>query len=236
MDGPYRGRHHRPVGGGSQRSGLHRLERPRGPGHRRRDRAGPVELHHRGPGQPQPGGGQRLAVHGLLRQELLRVPPARLMNRSRGQMLAAAAPALALILAITPSSMADPGPQIHLSPQVGPPTTRLTVVGRGFGPSEAVDLSFDSRPRGRATTDPSGAFTAHITVPKGALPGDHTVTATGESSGLSASAPFTVRTDWPMFKYGPDHTGVNPYENVLSPSTVGGLQVGWTFGPSGVVG
>src|SRR5207248_9239388 len=36
-------------------------------------------------------------------------------------------------------------------------------------------------------------------------------------------------TDWRQFQFGPDHTGLNPYENVLSPSTVSGLQLGWSL-------
>jgi len=119
--------------------------------------------------------------------------------------------------------------QIRLSPRVGPPTTVLTVSGRGFGPSEVVDLAFDSKPRGTVTTDPSGVFSSPLRVPGQALPGAHTITTTGESSGLTAQAPFLVRTDWPMFHYSPEHTGLNPYENVLSPANVSGLEVGWAL-------
>src|SRR6266498_3580858 len=82
--------------------------------------------------------------------------------------------------------------QIRLSPRVGPPTTVLTVSGRGFGPSEVVDLAFDSKPRGTVTTDPSGVFSSPLRVPGQALPGAHTITTTGESSGLTAQAPFLV--------------------------------------------
>src|SRR6266536_860113 len=134
-----------------------------------------------------------------------------------------------LLLALAVPAPAAPGARIRVSPQVGPPTTRITVKGQGFGPTEVVDLSFDSSPEGTATTDPSGAFSAPLRVPASALPGGHTVTATGGTSGLSASAPFVVRTDWPMSRFRPDHTGLNSYENMLSPSTVSGLQVGWTI-------
>ena len=33
--------------------------------------------------------------------------------------------------------------------------------------------------------------------------------------------------DWPQFRYGPEHTGENPYESVLSPATVPGLSQAW---------
>ena len=132
-----------------------------------------------------------------------------------------------LILAVP--AQATHGSRIRPSPQVGPPTTRITVMGQGFGPSEVVDLTFDSEPEATATTDPSGAFSAPIRVPASALPGSHVVRATGESSGLTARVLFTVRTDWPMFKFRSDHTGLNPYENVLSPANVSGLAVGWSI-------
>ena len=134
-----------------------------------------------------------------------------------------------LVLALGTPATAAGGAEIKLSSRAGPPTTALTVGGRGFGASETVDLDFDHHLLGKVTTDPSGGFAAPLRVPGRALPGPHAVEATGESSGLTASAPFLVRTDWPMFHFAPDHTGANPYENVLSPQNVSGLQVGWTL-------
>ncbi len=151
------------------------------------------------------------------------------VRTSKGRGPALAALTSLLVLALGVPAQAAPGARIRVSPQVGPPTTRITVKGQGFGPTEVVDLSFDSSPEGTATTDPAGAFSSSLRVPASALPGGHTVTATGETSGLSAQAPFAVRTDWPMFKFGPDHAGLNPYENVLSQSSVSGLQIKWTF-------
>ncbi len=116
---------------------------------------------------------------------------------------------------------------LRLSPQTGPPTSLPTVKGRGFGPSEAVDLKFDTQLVAQTVTDQAGAFSTKITVPSAAPPGTHQVEGTGESSGLSASAVFTVRTDWPKFHFDLANSGSNPYENVLSPSTVSGLTQGW---------
>jgi outer membrane protein assembly factor BamB len=149
----------------------------------------------------------------------------------RGAAVAAMTAVLVLALGTATPSLAavTTTARIALSKAVGPPTTRITVKGQGFGPTEVVDLSFDSQPNRKATTDPSGRLSSPLRVPASALPGDHVVSATGETSGLSASAPFTVRTDWPMFKFGPDHVGVNPYENVLSPQNVSGLQVAWAL-------
>jgi outer membrane protein assembly factor BamB len=128
------------------------------------------------------------------------------------------------------SAMATAGPGsavILISPAVGPPTTKVTVTGTGFGLSEVVDLTLDGRPLSKVTSDPAGAFSKRIKVPRWAFPGDHDVTATGEVSQLTASALFTVRTDWPMFHLSEDRRGYNRYENVLSPSNVAGLSVKW---------
>ena len=117
---------------------------------------------------------------------------------------------------------------LTLSPAYGPPTTRLTANGSGFGETEMINLTFDGVPLARARTDATGAFSRKARVPKAALPGDHTVTATGETSGLVAQATFGVHTDWPMFQFSLDRVGANPYENVLGSLNVSGLVQDWS--------
>ena len=138
---------------------------------------------------------------------------------------------LALAVSLFALSLVSPASAattvITLSIVVGPPTTRLKVSGQGFGPSEAVSLEFDAHPVGVTLTDPAGAFSASIRVPAAASPGNHTVEATGQTSGQSASAPFLVRVDWPKFEFDPGNTGFNPFENVLSPSNVSSLHLLW---------
>src|SRR5439155_19989583 len=118
---------------------------------------------------------------------------------------------------------------IKVNRKVGPPTSSTLVQGRGFGPTETVDIDFDRSPLATATTDPSGAFQARIQIPASSLPGRHHVQATGECSGLTAQAPFIVNTDRAPFHFGPARTGFNPYENVLNPSNVSGLHPVWRF-------
>jgi outer membrane protein assembly factor BamB len=118
---------------------------------------------------------------------------------------------------------------ITLKPHVGPPTTRTTVAGTGLHPIEQVLITFDAKQVGEATTDGSGSFSAKVKVPRSAKPGGHTVTATGQPSGLEASAPFLVRTDWKDFHFDLANTGFNPYENVLKPSNVHRLRMKWSF-------
>lgn len=119
------------------------------------------------------------------------------------------------------------GATITLSASSGPPTTSVTVNGTGFGNSETVNIVFDATMAGMATSDNTGSFSTAILVPASALPGNHTLLATGQTSGLSASAPFLVRTDWSQYGFDPAHTHFNPYENVLNTSNVSGLVQKW---------
>lgn len=127
------------------------------------------------------------------------------------------------------------GPHIWLSQKVAPPTASLQVHGGGFGHSETVLVDVDTTLVGMATTDATGKFVVRITVLKSALPGTHTLRATGQSSGLTALALFLVRTDWAQFRDGPYHTGYNPYENVLTSSNVTALTRDWRYTTRGYV-
>lgn len=123
-------------------------------------------------------------------------------------------------------------PHIWLSQKVGPPSASAQFNGSGFGQSETVNVTFDATQIAIATTDTTGKFVVRITVPKQALPGTHRVQAMGQSSGLTAQASFLVRTDWTQFHFGLNHTGYNPYENVLSSSNVSTLTLDWSY-PTG---
>ncbi len=137
-------------------------------------------------------------------------------------------PVIALLLGalLVPAASQAATASISLSVQAGPPTTRLEVTGSGFGPSERVALAFDRRILKVLKASGAGTFTSSIKVPATATPGEHAIVAKGQVSGR-ASAPFTVRTDWPTFHFDAAKTGENPYENVLDPSNVGELEVAW---------
>jgi hypothetical protein len=128
-----------------------------------------------------------------------------------------------------------PAPTITLTPTVGPPTTKVAVSGSGFDPYAPVDIYFDKTELAVTTTNGAGAFYSGIAVPASALPGTHWITAR-ERSGKAAQKPFLVRTDWAQFRFGPDHKGLNPYENVLSPATVGSLNLLWSYQTGNYVG
>jgi outer membrane protein assembly factor BamB len=105
----------------------------------------------------------------------------------------------------------------------------MQLQGNRFGLNETVLAYFDDTTQiGSITTDATGQFVLQVTVPKTALPGTHTVRATGQSSGLTTLALFLVRTDWTQPGFGPSHLGNNPYENVLTTSNVSGLTLDWS--------
>jgi hypothetical protein len=105
-----------------------------------------------------------------------------------------------------------------------------------IGASETVAVDFSGTPVATATTSATGTFTATFTVPKPALPGTHPVTATGQTSGRSATQNFLVRTNWAKFHFDPANSGLNPYENVIGPANVSGLKTAWTTNVTSAVG
>jgi outer membrane protein assembly factor BamB len=114
-----------------------------------------------------------------------------------------------------------------LSPTYGPPTATVIVTGSGYGPMEKVLLKVYTVVVGSIVTDTSGSFSSSITIPASATPGKHPIYAAGLTSRTSAHAPFVVQADWPQQNYDAQNTSFNPYENVLSPSTVSGLTLDW---------
>ncbi|WP_328958329.1 hypothetical protein [Kitasatospora purpeofusca] len=75
---------------------------------------------------------------------------------------------------------------MKLSPDHGPPGTRVTVDGTGFtrclpgpkSPSATVRLLWDTTPAGTAPLDANGRFHGFVDVPANAEPGPHLVRAT----------------------------------------------------------
>ena len=128
-------------------------------------------------------------------------------------------------------------PSISISPTSGPPTTHIVVAGRGFKPFEAVDIYFDRTDEARAVANASGAFSGiAISAPRSATPGKHWVSAVQRLAHIGAQVPFLVNTNWDQFHFAANHIGVNPYENVLSPTTVPSMTLDWRFAADGQVG
>lgn len=79
----------------------------------------------------------------------------------------------------------------------GPPTSKVTVSGKGFGGAERVDLYFDTTDMALAVTNTGGGFSAiSFAVPSSAQPGQHWITADSQRTQYSAQQSFTVQTNW----------------------------------------
>ncbi len=154
--------------------------------------------------------------------------------RGRSRALIVAAVSMLLALGLSAAPVAAVTTSITLKPGFGPPTSKVSVSGSGFGASEPVAVDFGATPVAIATTSSTGTFTATFPVSKSTLPGSHPVTATGDTSGRSATSSFLLRADWAKYRFGPANTGYNPYENVIGPSNVAGLKTAWT-GVTGTV-
>jgi hypothetical protein len=83
------------------------------------------------------------------------------------------------------------------SPKSGPPDTAVVVRAWGYGAFEEVHLTFIDTVKGRTTlgfvtTDSSGKFHAHVTIPADATPGAQLIKADGGGSGQVTKKTFTV--------------------------------------------
>jgi len=128
-------------------------------------------------------------------------------------------------------------PTLTLSITTGPPTSSVTVSGTAFPDSVAIDIYFDQSDLAFAVSSSTGAFSGiAIEVPTSAIPGTHWVTAVAEgTSGTAAQATFMVQTNWNQFHYSAQHKGRNPYENVLTSSTVGTIDLDWMYTTGGAI-
>ena len=82
---------------------------------------------------------------------------------------------------------------------------------------------------GSTTTDSTGSFSLGITIPATALPGQHSIQAKGQSSGLTVSRTFLVSTNWSQYGYDYTHSRTNHYENVLLGTNVSNLTLDWSY-------
>src|SRR5262249_43145111 len=138
-----------------------------------------------------------------------------------------------LILSLAPgtanaSANASPAvARIMLRPMAGPPGSQITIRGRGFVPGETVAFYFDGVRFGSTRANSTGGFRKRLAIPTYPVPGDHPITAVGITSGRTATAIFTVRTDWIQGCFGMNRACFNPYENVLDPAHIVRLQQSW---------
>ena len=125
---------------------------------------------------------------------------------------------------------------ISLSPNAGPPTTAIMLAGSGFPPGAYLLILFEQTKLATVHVDSTGAFSnVTIVVPASAQPGKYRILAQLPSGSGLAQTSFLVRTNWNQYQFAPDRTGVNPYENTLSPITVARLKLRWKFSVGGAI-
>src|SRR5437764_1447096 len=120
------------------------------------------------------------------------------------------------------------GTSIALYHNFGRPFSSFTVSGNGFGQNESVTITFDAKVIGTGTAVQT-KFSQNVDVPGSATPGNHTVTATGQSTGSTASAQFLAQTWWVMFGFDAQNTHFNSDENVVNSTNASQLVSNWTY-------
>jgi hypothetical protein len=80
---------------------------------------------------------------------------------------------------------------ITLSATQGAAGSAFSLTASGFRPGETVNVTFNGTNIGSETADVNGGITTNLTVPSIA-PGQYNVVATGETSGTTQSANYTV--------------------------------------------
>jgi outer membrane protein assembly factor BamB len=110
----------------------------------------------------------------------------------------------------------------------GHPNQPVTLSGTGFADREAVDLYFDTADVQLKVSSSTGTITGSLTIPVGASPGTHYLTAIGRRSGDAAQAAITVSTPWLESQFGAASKNWNPFENTIGTANAGTLGLLWT--------
>ncbi len=99
-----------------------------------------------------------------------------------------------LIIAVGTFTVESPG-TITLDVDTGPVDTEVEISGEGFANREYITIEYDGDEvdieSGDSRTSTSGEFVSTIIIPESTA-GDHTITVTGDTSSITASADFTV--------------------------------------------
>ncbi|MFB4353424.1 GH92 family glycosyl hydrolase [Microbacterium sp. LS_15] len=91
--------------------------------------------------------------------------------------------------------VADPVPVYEpriQAPQQAAPGDTVTITGTGFAPGESVALRIDDEQPVVVQAEQNGSISGSITVPSGAVDGDHPVVALGDVSKVEARASLLV--------------------------------------------
>jgi uncharacterized protein YjbI with pentapeptide repeats/outer membrane protein assembly factor BamB len=126
------------------------------------------------------------------------------------------------------------GPQLSINARVGGPGSTVQLSGGGYRRDEKLTIRVGASYRASVRTSRAGQVgPVSISVPASARPGLVAVTAAASARGQSASAWFTVQVSWTQQGFGPDMTGDNNAENVITPANAGTFRRVWAFGSTG---
>jgi outer membrane protein assembly factor BamB len=119
---------------------------------------------------------------------------------------------------------------VALSRTEGPPGSTVEASGTGFGPNDPILITLDGQQQlGETQTGTSGGFApVRIAMPLSIPSGQHTIDFTDHVNGVVYPALFVIFVDWPQFHYDASHTGYNPLESSISPSTASALKLRWS--------
>jgi outer membrane protein assembly factor BamB len=136
--------------------------------------------------------------------------------------------------AVSPSNTA---PTLTTPTQWVAPASQVSFTGRGFQPAEQVAVMLAQTQVATVTADSTGRLgTTRFNVPAPFQFGLTSLTATGQSSGLSTTTPMYVTNSWSEFGSTPDRLSSEPNDVVLfnhlavGPTTF--LTQAWTFNSS----
>jgi outer membrane protein assembly factor BamB len=134
---------------------------------------------------------------------------------------------IAIFAALTATSAAAL-PSVTLSKTLGHIASTTKVGGSGFGAGEAVDIYFDTTDLMLVTTSAGGVFANRsITIPNGAQPGIHWITAVGRRDGDAGQSSFKVSSTWGSIGFDERGRRRNPWENVINDQNVQTLDLLW---------
>jgi outer membrane protein assembly factor BamB len=105
------------------------------------------------------------------------------------------------------------------------PGGNFTLSGSALTPDRSEPIYIGQLRVGEAQTNAQGNFSVGVAVPWN-LPAGKTTTSVRDTL-RRIGVVFYLIGSWPAFQHDPAHTGVEPYEPTLSPSTVSGLSERW---------
>lgn len=124
-------------------------------------------------------------------------------------------------------------PSLTLTPNPTAPGTTVEVTGAGYQPSETVNITLNGQPWGTATANSTGAYqSAALPVPTNLATGNQTVTALGETSGITTSQTLSLYANW-QFRNSPSGGSVQPYETTIGTNNVANLVAAPWWGTTG---